>query len=119
SPACPAPGPRASRGGRRAPRRGALRAPRRDRVDRQPARSLGGRARAHVRRALAVSELVDLTLREASDLVADGKVSAVELLEATLRRVDEPEPFVHAYASVGADAARAAARRAGDELRLG
>jgi len=63
--------------------------------------------------------LADLTLRGASDLLAQGKTSAVELLDATLQRLDATEPYVHAYAFVDADGARARASAADKELARG
>ncbi|MGE0238619.1 MAG: amidase [Parvibaculaceae bacterium] len=66
-----------------------------------------------------MSELAALTVGEASGLLAAGEVTAVELTEATLRRIAETEPAVHAYAHVGAEQALRAARRADAEPRRG
>lgn len=66
-----------------------------------------------------MSELTDLTISEASDLLARRSVSAVELTEANLRRIEETEPLVQAYASVLADEALKAARQADHEIAGG
>jgi aspartyl-tRNA(Asn)/glutamyl-tRNA(Gln) amidotransferase subunit A len=66
-----------------------------------------------------MTELTELTLREASDLLAGRETSAVELLDATLRQVDATEPFVHAYAYVAEEQARAAAATADQERARG
>jgi aspartyl-tRNA(Asn)/glutamyl-tRNA(Gln) amidotransferase subunit A len=63
-----------------------------------------------------MTELTDLTLREASDRLAARETSAVELLDATLRQIEATEPHVHAYAYVARDQARAAAQAADAEL---
>ena len=68
---------------------------------------------------IELTELTELTLRQASELLAAGETSAVELLEATLRQIDATEPFVHAYAYVAADQARAAAATADQERARG
>jgi aspartyl-tRNA(Asn)/glutamyl-tRNA(Gln) amidotransferase subunit A len=43
------------------------------------------------------SELCCLSLCEAADLIANGKVSAIELLEATFDQIDRLEPIHHAF----------------------
>ena len=68
---------------------------------------------------IELTELTELTLRQASELLAGGETSAVELLEATLRQIDATEPLVHAYAYVAADQARAAAATADQERARG
>src|SRR6266850_703164 len=55
-------------------------------------------------------ELYQLTVREAARLVAERDVSALDLTEAVLARLEETEPALHAYATVMADEARQAAR---------
>lgn len=64
-----------------------------------------------------MSDLADLSVERASALLAAGTVSAVALTEATLERIAETEPSVHAYAYVGAEQALAAAWRADTEAR--
>jgi Asp-tRNA(Asn)/Glu-tRNA(Gln) amidotransferase A subunit family amidase len=53
-----------------------------------------------------------------ADLLASGSISSIELVTAVLQRVDETEPVFHAYATVMAEQALAAARTA-DEERAG
>jgi aspartyl-tRNA(Asn)/glutamyl-tRNA(Gln) amidotransferase subunit A len=66
-----------------------------------------------------MNELTDLTLRQASDLVRDRSVSAVELIEAALQRIEATEPLIHAFAFLRPDQARLEARTADKELRQG
>src|SRR5262249_28228560 len=66
-------------------------------------------------RVRRVTDLDALTIREAARLLRDRKLSAVELTDATLRRIDETEPLVHAYVRVMSEQAMVAARRAGAE----
>ena len=55
------------------------------------------------------SPLTDLSLAAAAAAVRRRDISAVELLDACLARIDETEPSVRAFASLQAEAARAAA----------
>lgn len=64
-------------------------------------------------------ELDALTVRRASELLAARRVSAVELLDAVLDRLDATEPLVHAYCAVDRDAAREDARRADESPPAG
>ncbi len=64
-----------------------------------------------------MTDLTSLTLAEASERLQERSVSAVELMEATLRRIEATEPLIHAFAWRDADAAMDAARRA-DESRV-
>jgi aspartyl-tRNA(Asn)/glutamyl-tRNA(Gln) amidotransferase subunit A len=59
-----------------------------------------------------VVDLDALTARAAGDLLSAGTLSSVELVDAVLRRIEETEPSVHAYATVMAEQALAAAERA-------
>jgi Asp-tRNA(Asn)/Glu-tRNA(Gln) amidotransferase A subunit family amidase len=59
-----------------------------------------------------VTDLAGLTIREAARLIESRALGSAELLEATLARIEETEPFVHAYARVTAELARGEARRA-------
>ncbi|MDQ6898164.1 MAG: amidase [Candidatus Dormibacteraeota bacterium] len=61
-------------------------------------------------------DLVELTIREAADLLAARKVSASELTRATLARIERTEPVLHAYVSVMRESAFEAASRADLEL---
>ena len=60
-----------------------------------------------------------LTIGEVSELLSRRELSAVDLLEATLERIEQTEPAVHAYAAVMNTSARADAERADRELREG
>jgi aspartyl-tRNA(Asn)/glutamyl-tRNA(Gln) amidotransferase subunit A len=64
-------------------------------------------------------DLDALTVRAARDLLAAGSLSSVELVEVMLERIEETEATAHAYATVMAEQARAAARRADAERRRG
>lgn len=59
-----------------------------------------------------MSDLDPLTIAEAARLLRERRLSATELITATLRRLDETEPLVHAYVHVMREGAMAAARRA-------
>ncbi len=56
-------------------------------------------------------DLNGLTIREASELLAARELSAVELVEATLARLELTEPQVHAYVRIDGDAALASAQQ--------
>src|SRR5579884_1158921 len=56
-----------------------------------------------------MSDLLTRSATELAALVRAGDVSARELVEASLRRIDELEPKIHAFAHVAHDAALAAA----------
>jgi aspartyl-tRNA(Asn)/glutamyl-tRNA(Gln) amidotransferase subunit A len=60
--------------------------------------------------------LTDLTLRDASALLRTGQTSSLELTEACLARTEALEPRLHAYLTLTADRARAAARAADQTL---
>src|SRR5690606_29278161 len=77
----------------------------------RPAMSWGGSAQ--------VSELYDLTATEKSELLRAGKVSAVELTEACLRRIEEVNGPVNAIVTVVADHALEQARQADADLAQG
>lgn len=64
-------------------------------------------------------DIVELTMREAGSLLARRELSVAELVEATLRRIEQTEPVVHAYALVLAEQAHAAARAADAEISAG
>ncbi|MEA5453509.1 amidase [Sinomonas sp. JGH33] len=66
-----------------------------------------------------MTDPADLTLSEASALVAARELSSAELVQATLRRLDATEPSVHAYAHRFDEAALAAARAADSAPRRG
>lgn len=60
-----------------------------------------------------------LSLVEAADAIARRELSPVELTDSVLARIRAVEPVIGAFATVAADAARAEARRAADELAAG
>src|SRR4029450_2124700 len=62
------------------------------------------------------TELTDLSLRTASDLLHRRAISPVELTEAYLARVERLNSQVNAYLTLMAEDARATARRAEAEL---
>src|SRR4051812_10632495 len=61
---------------------------------------------------MAQSELIDWTLLEAREALRGRQVSAVDLAEAYLARIEALEPRLHAFVTVTADRARAQARAA-------
>jgi aspartyl-tRNA(Asn)/glutamyl-tRNA(Gln) amidotransferase subunit A len=63
--------------------------------------------------------LHQLTIREASERIASGRLSPVTLLDACLARVDRLEPKLHAFITRTTDAAREQAREAEREIRAG
>ena len=60
--------------------------------------------------------LIDLTLRQASDLLRKGEVSSVELTHATLRRIEDLDSRLHAYLTVMSDEALNQAHQADKQL---
>jgi len=66
-----------------------------------------------------MTELWRLTIRQASDAIAGRQLSAAELLQATLERLEETEPFVHAYVTLMEKSARAEADAADREIGRG
>ncbi len=63
-----------------------------------------------------MSDLIELSLSEASELLAAGKVSSVELTQAILEQIVRTDPVVFAYATVMPDEAMRAAAHADAEL---
>jgi aspartyl-tRNA(Asn)/glutamyl-tRNA(Gln) amidotransferase subunit A len=68
---------------------------------------------------MVTKELTDLTIAEASEVIANRKVSPVELTEAYLERIERLNPSVNAYVTVTAERARADAKRATEEIAGG
>ena len=62
-------------------------------------------------------DLPGLTITAAAEMMRRGKISPVELAEATLERIDALQPRLHAFVTVTADYALDRARRAERELR--
>ena len=65
------------------------------------------------------SELADLSLAEAAELLRSRKVSPVELTRACLRRIEALDPKLNAFVTVTAESALAAAQVAADEIARG
>ncbi len=65
------------------------------------------------------SEATDLTITEASALIATGGLSPVELTEAYLARIDRFQPVLNAYITVTPERALDDARRATEQLAAG
>ncbi len=70
-------------------------------------------------------ELYELTIHAAAELLQKGEISAIELTEAQLRRIEQVQPQIKAYLHVAADSAlkqataadiRLAAARKGGEM---
>ena len=58
------------------------------------------------------SDLLQLELREAADLVKLRKISPVELTQACLERIEKLDPLLNAFITVTADSALAEAKTA-------
>jgi len=65
------------------------------------------------------SELAFLSLAEAADLIKSGELSPVELTQAMLERIAALDPQVHAYVTVFAEEALAAAQEAEAQIQAG
>jgi len=64
-------------------------------------------------------DLHELSIHEALGLLGRKEISAVDLTDAVLTRIEQVEPMVDAYITVTADAARAAAQSADEAIRRG
>ena len=64
-------------------------------------------------------ELVDLNIRDASELVRQRKVSPVELTHACLAQIEKLNPALNAFITVTAESATAEARAAEAEIQRG
>ena len=64
-------------------------------------------------------DLPGLTVSAAADLLRRGELSPVELVEATLERIAELQPRLHAFVTITGDYALDHARQAERELRRG
>ena len=65
------------------------------------------------------SELCWLSISEASELIASGQLSPVELCDAHLDRIEQTDGALNSFITVMADQARAEARAAEDAIRAG
>jgi Asp-tRNA(Asn)/Glu-tRNA(Gln) amidotransferase A subunit family amidase len=68
---------------------------------------------------MALDELTTLTALQARRLLDEGKITALELIEACLARIAADEPRVQAWASLDPEFARAQARRCDEARRHG
>lgn len=66
-----------------------------------------------------MSEIAYLTAHELGARLRDKEISAVEVMEATLSRLDRLEPALNAFVTVMADEAMEAARKADQALQKG
>jgi aspartyl-tRNA(Asn)/glutamyl-tRNA(Gln) amidotransferase subunit A len=66
-----------------------------------------------------MNELTELTICEAAKLLSTRSISSVELVEATLKKIEETDPIVHAYTRVLAEDARKAALQADQDIIRG
>jgi aspartyl-tRNA(Asn)/glutamyl-tRNA(Gln) amidotransferase subunit A len=65
------------------------------------------------------TDLATLTIRQASDLIRRRDISALELTEACLRRIDEYNPVLNAFVTVAREQAIEGARQLDAERRRG
>ncbi len=66
---------------------------------------------------MATPELCGLSISRAADLLATGEISAPELTEAYLERIEAVDPQINAYITVSADRAIDDAKRAAEEMQ--
>lgn len=74
---------------------------------------------AGIRRHGESAELAFLSIEEAARLVREKKISPVELVGASLRRIEKLNPSLNAFITVLADRARREARKAEREISRG
>lgn len=74
---------------------------------------------AATRAISAASDLTELTIADASVLIRAGKISAVDLTQAYLERIEQLESRINAYITITADLALEQARQAETELAAG
>ena len=65
------------------------------------------------------TDLHFFTIAEAAALIAARKLSPLEYTEALLKRIADLDPQLNAFITVTADLARAAARKATDDIAAG
>lgn len=66
-----------------------------------------------------MSDLANLSIKEAGRRLGRREISSAELVEAELEQIEQTEPLVHAYAHVSAESARRQAKAADAELARG
>jgi aspartyl-tRNA(Asn)/glutamyl-tRNA(Gln) amidotransferase subunit A len=68
---------------------------------------------------IGMTDLIELTIQEAGALLRRRAISSTDLVAASLARIEETEPVLHAYATVLAESAREEAKQADKELAAG
>ena len=68
---------------------------------------------------MATPELCGLSIARAAELLAKGEISALELTEAYLARIETVDPQINAYITLTAERAIEDAKRAADEIQAG
>lgn len=68
---------------------------------------------------MAIPELCGLSIARAAKLLATGEISALELTEAYLARIEAVDPQINAYITVAAERAIEDAKSATDEMQAG
>lgn len=66
---------------------------------------------------LAYSEIAYLSIADLHRLYLSGELSPVDVIEASLRRIEEKDPAINAFVTVTADIARRAAREAEAKIK--
>lgn len=66
-----------------------------------------------------MTDLTQLSILEASDALRRGDLSAGDLVEATMRRIEETEPRIHAYTHLYGERAVVEARERDREMAAG
>ena len=64
-------------------------------------------------------QICSLSASELSNLIRQGDLSPVEVIDAHLKRIEELEPTLNSFITVQAEEARAAAVKLDREVRLG
>src|SRR5690606_14232445 len=70
-------------------------------------------------RGAPMTSIADWTLVEAADAIADRKVSAAEVCDASIERIKAAQPKLNAYVRLSEDHARALAKAADEALASG
>ena len=64
-------------------------------------------------------DLMFLPAHKQRQMILDGQISSVEMTEASLRRIAQLEPQLHAFITLDEEGALAAARKADERLAAG
>ena len=68
---------------------------------------------------MAAQDLVKMSIAQVAELIASSQVSPLDLVDATLARIDEMDGTINSYITVLGEQARQAAREAEREIRAG